>query len=227
MDGVPIFPHMSQPKERAERVEQVIPGLYRWSVQDDRIGGVSSEAYAVVAEDGAVTLIDPLPIKEEALRELGPVEAIVLTAGNHQRAAWHLRKVFGAPVWAPQQAYGLEDNADVTYGAGDTLPGGLVAYHTPGPAIAMYTLWLERPRSVVFLSDLLTHDEAGTPRFVDSQYQDDPARTRSSVRRILEHLPIEVVCFAHGDPLLHDAASVLRRALDEDTEFPLEATEPA
>ena len=209
---------MSQPKERAERVEEILPGLFRWSVRDDRIGGVSSDAYAVVAEDGAVTLIDPLPIKEEALRELGPVEAIVLTAGNHQRAAWHLRRVFGAPVWAPQQAYGLEDNADVTYGAGDTVPGGLVAYHTPGPAIAMYTLWLERPRSVVFISDLLTHDEPGTPRFVDSQYQDEPARTRSSIQRILDHLPVEVVCFAHGAPILHDGPSVLRRALAEDTE---------
>lgn len=214
---------MSQPKERAERVEQVIPGLYRWSVRDDRIGGVRSEAYAVVAEDGAVTLIDPLPIEERALKELGPVEAIVLTAGNHQRAAWQLRRVFQAPVWAPQQAYGLEDNADITYGAGDTLPGGLVAYHTPGPAMSMYTLWLERPRSVIFVSDLLTHDEEGTPRFIDSQYQDEPARTRTSVRRLLEKLPIDVVCFAHGAPIVADAESVLRRALVEDTEFALES----
>jgi glyoxylase-like metal-dependent hydrolase (beta-lactamase superfamily II) len=214
---------MSQPKERAERIEQVIPGLYRWSVQDDRIGGVRSEAYAIVAEDGAVTLIDPLPIDPRLLKELGPVEAIVLTAGNHQRAAWDLRRIFGAPVWAPQQAYGLEDNADLTYGAGDTLPGGLIAYHTPGPAMSMYTLWLERPRSVLFVSDLLSHEEVGTPRFIDSQYQDEPARTRTSVRRLLEHLPVEAVCFAHGEPILQDGATQLRRALQEDTEFALDS----
>lgn len=217
------FPYMSQPKERAERMEQVLPGLYRWSVQDDRIGGVRSEAYAIVAEDGAVTLIDPLPINPQLLRELGPVEAIVLTAGNHQRAAWDLRRLLGAPVWAPQHAYGLEDNADLTYTAGDTLPGGLVAYHTPGPAMSMYTLWLERPRSVLFVSDLLSHDETGTPRFIDSQYQDEPARTRTSVRRLLERLPVEALCFAHGEPILQDGAEQLRRALREDTEFPLES----
>ncbi len=211
---------MSEPKERAHRTVQVVPGIHRWSVRDDRIGGVESDAYAVVAEDGAVTLIDPLPIDEKALRKLGRVEAIVLTAGNHQRAAWHLRKVFGAPVWAPQNAYGLEDTPDATYSGGDNLPGGLVAYHTPGPVESMYALWLERPRSVIFLSDLLTHTEEGTPRFVESQYQDDPGRTRTSVRRILDHLPLEVLCFAHGKPILRDGASAIRRALDEDTEAP-------
>lgn len=201
----------------------VVPGIHRWTVEDDRIGGVSSDAYAVVSEDGAITLIDPLPIAEEALRKLGRVEAIVLTAGNHQRAAWALRKTFSAPVWAPENAHGLEDVPDATYTAGDTLPGGLMAYLTPGPAHVMFTLWREQPRSVVFVSDLLSHDEPGTPRFVASEHQDDPARTRASVRRILEHLPVEAVLFAHGDPILHDGAAALRQALSEDTEFPVSA----
>ena len=95
---------MSQPKQRAQETSEVIAGIHRWSVSDDRIGGVQSEAYALVDEDGAVTLIDPLPIEESALRKLGRVEAIVLTAVNHQRAAWQLRKVFSAPVWAPEDA---------------------------------------------------------------------------------------------------------------------------
>ncbi|HLM47079.1 MAG TPA: MBL fold metallo-hydrolase, partial [Myxococcaceae bacterium] len=58
------------------------------------------------------------------------------------------------------------------------------------------------------------------PRFVDNEYQDAPERTRMSIRRILDHLPIEVLCFAHGRPILQDGASALRRALDEDTEAP-------
>ncbi len=215
---------MSEPKERAHDTVQVIPGVHRWTVSDDRIGGARSDAYAVVAEDGAVTLLDPLPIDEKALRELGRVEAIVLTAGNHQRAAWRFRGIFGAPVWVPQNAHGLEDMPDATYTSGDNLPGGLVAYHTPGPAEAMYALWLERPRSVVFLSDLLTHYDEGAPRFGESEYQDDPGRTRLSVRRILDHLPLEVLCFTHGRPILRDGASALRRALEEDTEAPAPST---
>ncbi|MET0405165.1 MAG: MBL fold metallo-hydrolase, partial [Cystobacter sp.] len=137
------------------------------------------------------------------------------------RAAWDLRKHFSAPVWAPQDAHGLEDAPDATYSAGDSIPGGLIAYHTPGPAEVMFTLWRERPRSVLFLSDLLTHDGEGTPRFVDSKHQDDPARTRASVRRILEHLPVEALCFAHGAPILEEGATALREALRQDTEFPI------
>lgn len=207
---------MSLPTQRAHEIEQLMTGIHHWSVRDDRIGGVQSDSFAVVAEDGAVTLIDPLPVDEGELRKLGRVEAIVLTAGNHQRAAWILRKRLGAPVWAPENAHGLEDTPDFRYVNGDNLPGGLMAYHTPGPAEAMYTLWLDRPRSIVFLSDLLSHDEEGTPRFVESQYQDDPMRTRTSVQRILDHLPIEALCFAHGTPILRGGTAVLRQALSED-----------
>jgi glyoxylase-like metal-dependent hydrolase (beta-lactamase superfamily II) len=217
---------MSEPKARAHETIQVVPGVHRWSISDERIGGGPSEAYALVADDGTVTLIDPLPIDEEALRQLGRVEAIVLTAGNHQRSAWRFRKRFQAPVWAPEGAQGLEEKPDASYAAGDSLPGGLMPFQTPGPTEAMYALWLERPRSVIFLSDLLTHEEEGTPRFVDSAWQEQPERTRLSIQRIIDHLPVEVLCFAHGHPVLRDGLAVLRRALEEDPEHLTPPTPP-
>jgi hypothetical protein len=199
----------------------VVPGIHHWSLSDDRIGGGRSDAYAVVDDDGAVVLIDPLPIDEAALRRLGTVSAIVLTAGNHQRSAWRFRKAFGATVWAPEGAQGLEEEPDFFYVAGNTLPAGLVSFHTPGPTEAMYTLWVQRhPRSVAFISDLLTHEGGGTPEFVPSEYQDAPLRTRHSVQRILDHLPVQTVCFAHGEPIVGIGAAVLRRALEEDSESP-------
>jgi hypothetical protein len=210
---------MSEPKAKARKTVEVVPGVHHWSVHDDRIGGASSDAYAVVDEDGAVTLIDPLPIDEQALRRLGNIAAIVLTAGNHQRAAWRLRKAFGVPVWAPEGAQGLEEKPDFSYVAGDTLPGGLSTFQTPGPTEAMYTLWLQQhPRAVVFISDLLTHEGRGTPKFVPSEYQDEPQRTRQSIQRILDHLPFQTVCFAHGGPIVNDGAAALRRALEQDSE---------
>lgn len=212
---------MSEPKGKARRVVEVVPGVHHWTLSDDRIGGMRSDAYAVVDDDGAVVLIDPLPVGEAALRALGNLSAIVLTAGNHQRSAWRFRRAFGAPVWAPEGAQGLEEAPDFSYGPGSTLPAGLISFHTPGPTEAMYTLWLQQhPRSVVFLSDLLTHDDAGTPRFVPSEYQDEPLRTRRSIQRILDHLPVQTVCFAHGAPIVSDGASALRRALEEDMASP-------
>ena len=209
---------MSEPKAMARKIVRVVPTVHRFRVHDDRIGGAESDGYAVVS-DGRVTLIDPVPVDPEALDKLGKVTAIVLTAGNHQRAAWSLRKRYGVHVFAPENAHGLEEQPDYFYSGGDALPGGLTAFHTPGPVASMHALWLARPVSVIFLSDLLTHDGSGVPQFVPSKYQDEPARTRASIRRILDHLPVEVLCFAHGQPVCIDGRAALQRALDEDHEL--------
>ncbi|RYZ36173.1 MAG: MBL fold metallo-hydrolase [Myxococcaceae bacterium] len=217
---MPNFVRMSEPKAQAKKTDEVVPGVHHWTVKDDRLGGIRSDAYAVVDEDGTVTLIDPLPIDEEALRRLGNLEAIVITAGNHQRSAWRMRKAFGIPVWAPEGAQGLEEKPDFEYVAGHTLPGGLNTFQTPGPTESMYTLWMQKsPHAVIFISDLLSREARGTPKFVPGEYQDEPLRTRSSIQRILDHLPIETVCFAHGAPIVKDGASALRKALEEDDEF--------
>lgn len=212
---------MSEPSGHARKIIRVVPTVHRWRVHDDRIGGASSDAYAVVAE-GRVTLIDPLPVDEEELRRLGRITSIVLTAANHQRSAWRYRRLFGAPVYAPEgptvgpEPGQLEEEPDFRYSGGDALPNGLTAFHTPGPTEAMYALWLDRPRSVVFLSDILYHDGSGTPKFVASEYQDEPDRTRHSVRRLADHLPVEVLCFAHGPPICADGRQALERALAHD-----------
>ncbi len=224
--AVPSFGRMSEPKAKAKYLEGVVPGVYNWHVRDNRIGGARSDAYAVVDRDGAVVLIDPLPIDEKLLRPLGSITAIVLTAGNHQRSAWRFRKLFNVPVWAPENAHGLEEEPDNFYASGDTIPGGLTAFHTPGPTEAMFTLWLQQhPRGIVFLSDLLTHEGRGRPEFVPAQYQDDPHRTRVSVRRVLDHLPVDTICFAHGEPIVGAGKSALRLALELDDERP-SAQEP-
>jgi hypothetical protein len=209
---------MSEPKAKASSLEEVVPGVYHWHIQDERIGA-RSDAYAVVDRDGAVVLIDPLPIDESLLQPLGSITAIILTAGNHQRSAWKFRKRFNVPVWAPRDADGLDEEADTAYGNGDTLPGGLSAFQTPGPAHVMYTLWMQQsPRGVVFLSDLLTNPGEGVLEFVPNEYQDEPVRTRMSIERIIEHLPVDTLCFAHGEPVLRDGEQALRRALKEDSE---------
>ena len=215
---------MSEPTGHARKIIRVVPTVHRWRVHDDRIGGASSDAYAVVNE-GRVTLIDPLPVDENEIRRLGRVTSILLTCANHQRSAWRFRRSLGAPVYAPEgptvgpEPGQLEEEPDYRYTGGDALPNGLTAFHTPGPTEAMFALWLDRPRSVVFLADVLTHyDGEGTPRFVPSRFQDEPERTRTSVRRIIDHLPVEVLCFAHGVPICTDGRAALERALAADTE---------
>ena len=82
----------------------------------------------------------------------------------------------------------------------------------------MHSLWLERPVSMVFVSDILMHDGSGNPGFVPAQYQDDPKRTRASVRRLLDNLPVEAIGFAHGPPIMHGGRTALDAALTHDHE---------
>jgi len=146
---------MSEPSARARRIQEVIPGVWRWFVLDDRIDS-ESDAHAVV-EDGRTTLIDPLPVAEAALQRLGPIAAICLTAKCHQRSAWRYRTQFGVKVYAPAGVRPMEEDADVWYRAGDRLPGGLQAIHTPGPEEVHYGFLLAREPGVFFCPDLLMH----------------------------------------------------------------------
>lgn len=211
---------MSEPRATARAVVRVAPGLYRWRVADERIGGAESVGHAVV-DRGRVVLVDPVPVAEERLRRLGTVEAIVLTAACHQRSAWRFRRAFGVPVLGPRGP-GVSptpgdflEAPDRRYDHGDRLPGGLRAVHAPGPTEAMFALWHPRKRAL-FLADLLTHGAPGPPRFVPDEYQDEPARTRETVRRLQARLRPRVLLFEHGTPVTRAARAALRAALARD-----------
>ena len=68
--------------------------------------------------------------------------------------------------------------------------------------------------STLFCGDLLLRD-AGGFRFVDDEYQDDPERTRASVRRLAD-LPFEALCAGHGAPAAQDGPRLVHQALQRD-----------
>jgi glyoxylase-like metal-dependent hydrolase (beta-lactamase superfamily II) len=202
---------MSEPRNKARKIQEVVPGVLHWTVHDDRIDS-RSDAHAV-EENGRRVLIDPLPLVEEALKRLGKVEAICLTGSCHQRSAWRYRRYLGAKVYAPAGAEGLEENPDVWYVKGQKLPGGLVAIHAPGPTEVHYAFLLEREQGVLFCADILVNHD-GQLAFVPAEYQDDPARTPETARSFLK-LPFTTLCFAHGAPLGKDPHAAIRKALKE------------
>lgn len=201
---------MSEPKSKAESAEQVVPGVWRWRVWDERID-FESDAYAVAGNDGVV-LIDPLPLAEESLGTLGPIAAICLTAACHQRSAWRYRKRFGAKVYAPARSRPMEEEPDLRYTAGQRLPGRLEAVHTPGPESAHYAFLRHGKTHVLFCADLLSRANGGALEFIPPALHDDPAATRKSVRRLLE-LDFSVLCLSHGAPITRDPQAALRSLL--------------
>lgn len=202
---------MSEPRRTAKRIQEVVPGLWWWSVRDDRIGDTESDAHAIAGNGGTV-LIDPLPLAPRALRRLEPVAAICLTAACHQRSAWRYRKAFGVKVYAPQGSRAMDEEPDAYYRADEILPGGLQAIHTPGPEWAHFAFWRGQAPGVLFCPDLVMAVEGGELDFIPPEYHDDPEATRDSVRRLLD-LPFSVLCLDHGAPVRDDPHAVLRRLL--------------
>jgi len=206
---------MSEPKAIAQSAEEIVPGVWRWAVHDDRIDS-ESDAHAVV-EGGRVVLIDPLPLEEAALKRLGTVVAICLTAKCHQRSAWRYRKQFGVKVYAPEGVRPMDEEPDILYRPSDQLPGGLQAIHTPGPESVHYGFLLAREPGVFFCPDLLMRGTGKELEFVPAQFHDDPAETRASVRRLLD-LRFSVLCFNHGAPITKDPHAALREVLKRGAE---------
>jgi hypothetical protein len=203
---------VTEPSQVASNLEEVVPGVFHWRIENEQIGGDISASHALRDEDGSV-LIDPLRLEEEALSRLEPVKAIVLTAATHQRASWRYRRAFHAPVWLPEGSRATDEDPDEHYRADQVLPGGLRAVHTPGPESPHYSLLLERDPAVLFSPDLVMHDRSGTLEFVPARFHEDPVETRRSVERSLQ-LDFDILCLAHGVPVTDDPRGALRELLD-------------
>ncbi len=208
---------MSEPKSRARAITSVLDDVLHWTVRDDRVS-FRSDAWALRTPDGTV-LIDPLPLDEALAARLAPVQAICLTGGFHQRASWRLREHLGVPVWAPEAASGLDGDPDHRYEADDELPGGLRVLHPPGPAHLHFSFLHERPdgRAALFLGDLLIREDEDSPlMFVPDKLQENPQRTRETVRRLIEEIRPDMLFPAHGPAILERGTAALLEVLARD-----------
>ena len=174
---------MTEAPAVAERAEEVVPGIWHWSIEDERLGGFVGDSYAVAGESGVV-LIDPHRLVPEALEPLGPVEAIVLSNGSHQRSTWRLRRELGAPVHAPALSKELDEEPDARYGDGDELPGGLLAVYTPGAGTTQHTLLRGE---VAIVPDVLLRMPDGTVQLVPEEYAHVVAEARRSAEKLLKN----------------------------------------
>jgi hypothetical protein len=197
---------VSEPKTVAEGVHEVAPGVWWWSIHDERIDFVST-AHAVSGAEGTV-LIDPLPLVDDALAELGDVHAICLTAGTHQRSAWRYRRQFGVPVYAPAISKLVEEEPDERYEDGDELPGGLRAVFTPGAGTTQHTFLLDRNAGIAFVPDLFVNVAGHGLEVVGEEEMPDPEQARRSTRKLLD-LPFATLCLDHGAPVTEDPRAAI------------------
>jgi hypothetical protein len=155
---------------------------------------------AIQTPEGFV-LIDPVRLEEQALTRMvgaDKVVAVLLTSGNHERASAYEKLRLDVPLYAPEGAR-HEVSADHWVQDGEILFQTLKAISLPGGG-AGETAYLT-PRVLVIGDALVNLDRLSA---LPEKYCGNAHLLRESLRT-LPSLSFEVVCFAHGLPIVEHA----------------------
>jgi hypothetical protein len=194
----------------AANFQIIPPALFAWHAFEPAVKCELSSC-ALDGPDGLV-FIDPIELAAPALgrlldgRKLG---AIILTNGNHTRAAEKLRAKFGVQIFASADASGLEVVPDVTLAGGQTAPGGLEVVTLPGAGPGEIALVRD---GIACIGDALIHLPPDGLRILPEKYCEDAGRLRESLRKLLSY-ELRLMTFAHGAPLVEAARQKLEQLL--------------
>jgi len=187
-------------------------GFFHWQGYEP---AVKCDCYstALVTSAGLI-FIDPLPLVEEALQDLvaesfSAPAAVVLTSGNHQRESLPLARRFGIPVFAPEDA-GEDIIADQRFRSGDPV-AGMKSISLPGFGPGE-TAFLHE--GALIFGDALINLQPEGLRLLPAKYREDKKQALLSLPALKELNP-RVLLFAHGQPIVQEAALRLAFLIEE------------
>jgi len=138
---------------------------------------------------------------------------IILTNGNHERAAADYRKKFKIPVFAHADAKGeFEIGVDHWIADGEAIDDGLTAIHLPGAAKGEIAIRVAGGNGMVLMGDALIHVEPYGFALLPEKYCTDAKLMKQSLRKLLQ-FSFEAMTFAHGLPIVSGAKSRLEQLL--------------
>ncbi len=182
----------------ATELQTVTPSLFAWHAYDPAVRCELSSC-AFEAADGLI-LVDPIDLAGPALARLlhgrKPC-AIVLTNGNHTRAAERFRTATGVKILTSRDADGLGLTPDGTLADGQRAFGNVRILAMPGAGPGEIALVCD---GIACIGDALVHLPPEGLRILPDKYCTDPAQLRRSLRKLLS-CDFQVMTFAHGAPL--------------------------
>ena len=193
---------------RAEEFQTVREDLFFWQAYDASVK-VDLSCCARQTSRGLV-LIDPIRLADEALDELTARRrpaAIVLTNGNHERAARDFRERFQIPIYAHRDA--LAGLGEVDLREGEALMDELAVVELPGASPGEIAL---HGAGVLHVGDALIHLPPAGLGILPDKYCSDPKQLRHSLGKLLS-FPFDALTFAHGLPLVTQARERLSQLL--------------
>ena len=192
----------------ADDYQQISNSLYVWQAYEPSVKADLCSS-AVVLQSGLVFL-DPIPLEKAALCQLAEIakpSAIVLTNGNHERAASSFKKQFGIPIYAHVDAKG-ELSADHWIADESELFDSLRAIPLPGFGPGEIALHFSEGEGSVLMGDAIINFSNYEFTLLPDKYCLDPKRGRESLRKLLP-LDFERMTFAHGTPIVQGAKARL------------------
>jgi hypothetical protein len=191
--------------------QEIAPGLLSWEVYEPAVKcELTSTAWLC---GGELFLFDPIPLEEPALERLemqGRPSGILLTNGNHARAAEEYRRRFDCPIWAPTGAVAeLGLAVDYPFHLGEDLPAMLRALPlaSAGPGEVGYL----GPGFLVLGDAVINLPKHGFA-LLPEKYCSNPRALSHDLLNLLSY-EFHILTFAHGAPLVRDAHERLRQLL--------------
>jgi hypothetical protein len=206
---------MTRPAGYARPMDEIRPGLLRWTAFHERIRADVHSALHVPSG----TLIDPMePLGGiEAVERHGRPERIVLTSRHHYRHSDRFRQAFGCPVLCHEAGlHEFSDGREVDgFAFGDELAPGVTALEIGVLTPEETALHVAAGDGALTLADAAIRGRHGELGFVsDWLIGDDPAAVkdglRAAFRRLCDEWEFGALLLAHGDPIVAGARSALR-----------------
>jgi glyoxylase-like metal-dependent hydrolase (beta-lactamase superfamily II) len=163
---------------------------------------------AIRTPEGFV-LIDPVRLEEQAIERMvgdDKVAAVLLTNGNHLRGSLYEKERLDVPIYVPSGAESIVP-ADRVVNDGELLWETLRAIALPGgsPGETAY-----QAPGVLVIGDAVTNLQG--PEILPEKYCADLPMLLNSLR-VLRALQFDIVCFAHGLPIIGNARLKLAEIL--------------
>jgi len=191
----------------ATTIHRHSPTLQWWNAYEPAVK-CDLTSHAVSTPEGLI-LLDPIALSDPAALGATPA-AILLTNANHARSALWWREHTGAKIFAPADAVpDLEITPDATLADGAVAPGGFRAIRLPGGPPGETAYFRE---NLCAVGDALIHLESHGFALLPEKYCTDAPLLRTSLKKLLSD-DLHILTFAHGAPLLHDAAGRLASLL--------------